>query len=129
MAAIRSGCFKSIRDVRLLKRSASHLVELTCSKLLQDRSVLAHSFSTGCKPGRTATGHDTSRQLGSGPDAQPINALTSMGDVQPDGATPMAITNATMPSIRPRERFLVSFLFPAASLSTTLLAAHMLRTG
>ena len=59
----------------------------------------------------------------------PIKAAMSTGRVQPDGATPIAITKATMPSMRPVERLFVSFLFPAASLSMTLLAAHILSTG
>jgi hypothetical protein len=45
------------------------------------------------------------------------------------GATPSAIVSAIMPSMRPVERRLESFLLPAASRSTTQLLAQNFRTG
>ena len=45
----------------------------------------------------------------------PMRAWTSMTRSAFNGATPIAIANATMPSIRPTERFFDGFLLPASS--------------
>ena len=45
------------------------------------------------------------------------------------GATPNAIVEATMPSILPFDRFLLSFRLPAGSRSMTALLAHIRNTG
>jgi hypothetical protein len=59
---------------------------------------------------------------------QPISACTSMR-VGVSGATPIAIANAIMPSIRPDERFFDNLRFDASGPSTTALAAHIVSTG
>jgi hypothetical protein len=64
-----------------------------------------------------------------GHEVHPMRAAGSNGVVHADGATPMAMTKAIIPSIRPRARFLESLRLPAASRSMTALAAHMLRIG
>src|SRR5262249_25883646 len=59
----------------------------------------------------------------------PMRAWTSMTRSAFNGATPIAIANATMPSIRPTERFFDGFLLPASSTAITVLLAHIESTG
>lgn len=58
----------------------------------------------------------------------PINAATSMIGAF-NGATPIAIANATRPSILPVERFFDGLRLPASSSTITVLLTHMLRIG
>jgi hypothetical protein len=55
-----------------------------------------------------------------GDSTQAINGSTSNFAAVRNGATPSAIASAIMPSILSVERFLLSFLLPAASRSARL---------
>ena len=46
-----------------------------------------------------------------------------------NGATPIAIVNATSPSIRPLDLRLLGFLLPASSSVITVWLRHIVRTG
>src|SRR5215471_14357569 len=59
----------------------------------------------------------------------PMRLAMSMTGSAFNGATPIAIASATIPSIRPTERFLLGFLLPASSTAITVLLAHIERTG
>ena len=59
----------------------------------------------------------------------PIKASISMTGCALNGATPIAIASATMPSIRPTERFFDGLRLPASSIAITVLAAHIESTG
>jgi len=59
----------------------------------------------------------------------PMRACTSMTGSAFNGATPIAIANATNPSIRPTERFLDGLRLPASSTAITVLAAHIESRG
>jgi len=58
----------------------------------------------------------------------PISAFTSMIGAR-NGQTPIAIANATRPSILPVERFFDGLRLPASSSAMTVLLTHMLRIG
>src|SRR5262249_4750066 len=59
----------------------------------------------------------------------PMRAWTSMTGSTFNGATPSAIANATIPSIRPTERFFEGLRLPASSTAITVLLAHIDNTG
>ena len=58
----------------------------------------------------------------------PISAVTSMTGAR-NGQTPIAIANATRPSILPVERFFDGLRLPASSSTITVLFTFMFRIG